>query len=288
MSPDRHGSGATRIEADLSSNEEGKLMRRASTCLAVLGLAVLALPGLASAAPTVTFKAEAVPISGFPGTGNILGAGAALQTEFTISGTEYGGFPAPLVGVNVSLPTGSKLHTTGFPTCTKTVLEQEGAQACIKKKASAGPVGKALGVVAFGETRVPETTEIHSFFAPGGGFEFLATGHSPVELEIISSGHYVNLNGGGGFGPKLETGIPLVVTVPGAPDASVETISVKVGAAYKSHGKPVYYGRLPTKCPKKGFPLKAELTFAPNAQAESPGTGTETVDTTYYAPCPKK
>ena len=59
MSPARQGSGATRIEADLSINRgEMKLMRRASSCLAVLGLAVLALalPGAASAAPTVTVQ----------------------------------------------------------------------------------------------------------------------------------------------------------------------------------------------------------------------------------------
>ncbi len=69
-------------------------MRRASTCLAVLGLALLALAGTASAAPTVTFKAKAVPIPGFPHTGNIFGAGAAVEAEFHISGTEYGGYSA--------------------------------------------------------------------------------------------------------------------------------------------------------------------------------------------------
>ena len=92
-------------------------MRRASTCLALLGLAVLGLPVLASAAPVVTLKAKAVPIPGFPHTGDILGAGAALQTEWTIKGTEYGGFPPPLIGVNFYLPVGTKLHPQGFATC---------------------------------------------------------------------------------------------------------------------------------------------------------------------------
>ena len=87
-------------------------MRRISTALAVLGLAVLGLAASASAAPTITFKAKAVPIpkaggGTYPGTGNILGAGAALQTEFTISGTEYGGYPPPLIGVKVFGPAGS-------------------------------------------------------------------------------------------------------------------------------------------------------------------------------------
>ena len=52
-------------------------------------------------------------------------------------------------------------------------------------------------------------------------------GHSPVSLEILSKAHYVKL--GGGFGPKLIAEVPLVETVPGAPDASVLRISVKVG-----------------------------------------------------------
>ena len=94
-------------------------MRRATICLAVVGFAVLALAGTASAVPTVTFKAKAVPIKGFPHTGNILGAGTALQAEYSISGTEYDGGPPPLIGINFFLPKGSKLHTSGFPTCSK-------------------------------------------------------------------------------------------------------------------------------------------------------------------------
>ena len=38
----------------------------------------LALPGLAQATPTVKFKAEPLPIPGYPHTGFILGAGTAL------------------------------------------------------------------------------------------------------------------------------------------------------------------------------------------------------------------
>src|SRR4029077_5433200 len=102
-----------RIEADLSSTEERNLMRRASTCLAVLALAVLALPSLASAAPTVTLKAVAAPTpkpggGNWPGTGNIYGAGAAVEAEYHISGTEYGGFPPPPLCGDIHPPTGGR------------------------------------------------------------------------------------------------------------------------------------------------------------------------------------
>ena len=98
-------------------------MRRAIISLTAAGLGVLALalPGVASAAPTVQFKAKAVPIPGFPHTGNIFGAGAAVEAEYKISGTEYGGFPPPLIHVNFYLPAGVKLHPSGFPTCTVSV-----------------------------------------------------------------------------------------------------------------------------------------------------------------------
>jgi hypothetical protein len=258
-------------------------MRRASTCVAVVGLALLALPGVASALPTVTFKAEAVKIPGFPDTGNILGAGAAVQAEYTISGTEYDGSPPPIIGVNVTLPSGTKLHPSGFPTCTKPTLEQFGPVKCPKGSA-AGPIGKVIGFVTFGGERVEEEAEVSSFYAPGGGFEFFVDGHSPVSLELISSGHYINLNGGGGSGPKLITEVPLVASVPGAPYASARLIDVKAGSAYKSHGKTIYYGRVPTKCPKGGFPIKTEVIFAENGETSKP----ETVTANYNAPCPRK
>ncbi len=259
-------------------------MRRASTCLAVLGLSALALalPSFAAATPVVTFKAKAVPIAGFPHTWNILGAGAALQAEYTISGTEYGGFPPPLEGINFYLPKGAVLHPTGFPTCPVSTLEPTGAgpKAC-PKGSQAGPVGKVQGEVAFGTKIVPEEATLESFYAPGGGLEFFTFGHEPTILEIISTAHYVNSSGL--FSHELISAIPLVETVPGAQDASVTSISVKVGSAYKSKGKTIYYGRLPTKCPKGGFPLKTEITFAGLGGLEK-----QEVTKTYKAPCPSK
>src|SRR5436190_13800636 len=253
-------------------------MRKATIVSAVaLASATLGLTQAAPAAPIVKLKAKAVPIAGFPHTGNILGAGAAVQAEFTISGTEYGGFPPPLIGVNFYLPKGAKIHSQGFKTCSKAVLEQMGPRRCPKGSA-AGPIGHAQGVVAFGSERVREEVSIASFFTPNG-LLFYTEGHSPVQLEFLSAGRYVNLGGAGGFGPKLITQVPLVETVPGAPDASVEKINVKVGAARRSHGKAIYYGTMPRKCPRGGFPVKAELIFAGLG-----GLPQQTVTASYKAP----
>jgi hypothetical protein len=262
-------------------------MRRALAFIAVALVTLFTTTGMALALPTVKFKAEAVRIPNFPGTGNILGAGAAVQAEYKIEGTEYQGSPPPIIGVNFYLPKGSKLHTSGFPTCSKATLEQFGPIQC-RKGSAAGPTGKVQGFVTLGGERVEEGLELSSFYAPGGGLEFFSKGTSPVAIEILSNGHYVNLGGAGGYGPELETEVPLVMSLPGAPFASVKSITVKAGSAYTTgkgkHKQTIYYGRVPTKCPKGGFPLKTEVIFAENGELSKP----ETVTKTYKAPCPPR
>lgn len=261
-------------------------MRRASTRLALLGLAVaaLSLPAAAGAAPTVTLKVKAVPIPKnpssnngptYPGTGNILGAGTDFESEFTISGTEYGGFPSPLTGVTFYAPAGSKIRTQGFTACPLATLESHEVQKC-PKKSIAGPMGTAGGVVSFGSTRVHETLTVQPFFEPGGGLGFFAEGRTPASIELLSSGKFSN--GSGAFGPVLSAEVPLVITVPEAPYGSAEFIKVKVGAAFMQGKKLVSYATVPKKCPKGGFPVKAELKFFSG----------ETVSTSVKAPCPKK
>ena len=248
--------------------------RRTTACLVVLGVAVLGLSASASAAPTITLKAQSVPIPGFKGTGNILGAGAALKTEFTISGTEYGGFPPPLIGVEFYGPASAKLHPQGFGTCAATTIEASGPAAC-SRASVAGPKGSASGVVSFGAERVQETLSVQPFFAPGGGLEFFADGVTPVSIELLSKGKVISASPP--FGPTVVAEVPLVVTVPGALDGSAEAINVTVGAAYRKGRKTTYYITVPRSCPKGGFPLKATMSFLGGATAEA----------SYKAPCPR-
>lgn len=238
---------------------------------------------VAGATPVVTFKAKPVPIPGYPHTGFILGAGAALEAEYTISGTEYGGFPPPLTGIDFYLPAGVVLHPQGFPTCPASTLEHIGLGPMGCPRGSvAGPPGEATGYVAFGTEIVPETVKIEPFYAPGGGLEFFSFGHSPVLLEILSKGRYVAA--APPFGKKLEAEIPLVETVPGAQDASVETIKVRVGSAITVKGKPVFYGRLPSRCPPShDLPVRTEVHFAGVG-----GLAPQTVTVEYRAPCPRR
>jgi hypothetical protein len=252
-------------------------MRRSAILLAVLALTLPALASGASAAPTVTFKAAFVPISGFPGTGDIAGAGAAVKSEYSISGTEYGGFPPPLVGINLLLPEGVVLYPQGFPACPPATLEQVGKCAA---NTYAGPLGHALGVVSFGAERVLEEVAIRPYNLAGSGLGLMVAGHSPVALELIAKTHYVTA--GGAFGEELVSEVPLIETVPGAPDASLQNIDLQVGSALTAGGSTVYYLTMPDTCPNGGFPIKAELLFAGLG-----GLTPQTVAATYAAPCPQ-
>jgi hypothetical protein len=257
------------------------LSASALLCACVAGLG---LPSAASAQPLVTVKAKIVPIPidpsspnspTYPNTGNILGAGAALEAELAISGTEYGGFPSPVTQVIVELPANVKLHTQGFATCPNAILESHEVQKC-PKHSVAGPVGEVLGVVSFGNTRVQEKGTIQAFFAPGGKLAFFTEGRTPASIEILATGAFSTAPPP--FGPKLTVPVPLVETVPGAPYASVLSIKGKVGAAFKQGKKLVSYGTVPKTCPKGGFKGKVEITFLSG----------ETVTVNPTVPCPKR
>jgi hypothetical protein len=239
----------------------------------LLGVA-LCLPAVAPAAPAVTLKVIPLPIRGFPGTGNIAGAGTAVEANVTISGTEYGGYPSPLTELTFYAPTGVRLNTTGFATCTPATLEASGATGC-PKRSRAGPQGEGLGVVAFGGEPVPEKVTIQPFFIPAGGLAFYVEGRTPASFYIIEKGYWTTASAP--FGLKLIAEVPLVETVPGADYASILSFKVKVGAAYKQGKKTVSYVTLPKQCPKGGAPVKAELKFLSG----------EVVTVDYKAPCPK-
>jgi hypothetical protein len=253
---------------------------RARICFTLLAFAALVLPAAAAATPSVTFKARAVPIPGFRGTGNVLGAGAALQVQYTIAGSEYGGFPAPLVGVNFYTPTGTKIHPRQFAACPPARLQNMGPSAC-PRRSRLTIAGTALGIVSFGDERVQERASIQAFLAPGGTMEFYTQGNSPVSLEFLSPSHVSASHAP--YAQRFVTAVPLIETVPGAPDASTLSIDVEVGAAYRKHGKPVYYGTVPKRCPRGGFPLRSELLFAGIG-----GLAPQTVNVATKAPCPRR
>jgi hypothetical protein len=270
-----------------------------AACLALLGGIGLSAPAGASAeeipTPTIKIKAQAVPIPGFAGTGDFYGKGADVEATFEVEGSGYGatlqrpqGSPPPISEVNVYLPKGVKLHPSGFGVCTEATLKNVGASGCPKSSFASAP-GSVLGEVAFGSERVPEEASLRAFFAPGGGLLFYTLGTSPVAVEVVSSGKYVRSSGK--YSWELETLVPAVATVPGAPFASVSKIHIKAGAAYRSHGRVVPYGTVPKKgeCPKGGFFGKTEVTFGGMFGGDREfGIPPKTVTDVIRVPCPRQ
>jgi hypothetical protein len=274
-------------------------MRNArAICLTLLAAVFLAAPVQASAeeipAPTLTVKAAAVPIPGFPGTGNFYGKGADIEATLEISGSGYGATPEnpngsvpPISAVNVYLPKGVKLHQSGFGSCAEATLKNVGPSGC-PKSSIASPIGSVLGEVTFGSERVPESATLQGFFGPAGSIYFYTQGSSPVSLEVISTGRFVRSSGK--YSWELETLVPPVATVPGAPLASVSKIHIKAGAAYRSHGKVIPYGTVPQKgeCPKGGFFGQTEVTFGGSFGGEREfGIPAKTVTNVIRVPCPR-
>jgi hypothetical protein len=258
-------------------------MRTLLTSAAVAVLVVLTAASAASATPSVAFTMKAVPIPGFPHTGNILGAGAEATLNFAIGGSEYFGDAPPVIGFRFYAPPGGAVHVDGWPTCSEETIVNLGPSAC-PKGSKAGPIGTVLGYVTFGEERVEETGELFPFFRPGGGLEYFAIGRSPVVIEATVLGRFSHLGGIDGYGFEEEEEVPLIATVPDGPDASIKAITGRFGAATKVHGKPIYYFRLPRSCPPGGFPLKAEVTFAEDGDPSKP----EIVSAFSRAPCPRR
>ena len=274
-------------------------MKAARSCsLVLLGLAALGLPAQASAeeipTPNISVKAAAVPIPGFPGTGNFYGKGAAVESTVEISGSGYGataqnpkGSPPPISAVNVYLPKGVKLHPSGFATCPESTLRNTGPRGC-PKKSVASALGSVLGEVTFGNERVPEEATLQAFFAPGGGLFFYVQGSTPVSLEVLSTGKWVRSSGK--YSWELKTLVPPVPTVPGAPLASASKIHLKAGAAFRKNGKVTSYGTVPKKgeCPKGGFFGKLEITFGGSNQYGEFGIAPKTVTKEVRVPCPRR
>lgn len=240
----------------------------------LLVLACLAFVPSACATPTATLEVRPIPIPGFPGTGNILGAGAEVEAQVTIAGSEYAGSPSPLTGVTLYAPLGFKVNPEGFVTCAPPVLEADGAAGC-PRRSRAGPVGEGLGVVSFGSERVDEKVSIQGFFAPAGGLTFYVEGNTPTSFQILEKAYWTTA--AAPYGSRLVVEVPLIETLPGADDASVLSFKVTIGAAYREGKRTVSYLTLSKRCPRSGVPVKAELKFLSG----------ETVTVVERQPCPR-
>lgn len=232
-----------------------------------------------AAEPTASLSARLVP--------EHLGAGTTIEFGLTIA-PPPGEFPPALREIDLRYPAnlGIEVSGLGTATCRAATLEADGPPGCPKD--SIVGYGSATVEVPFGAEVLREDARITIFMAPlqhgDLGLLFYVDGESPVSAQLVFPG--IVLPAQAPFGGDLTTTVPLIASVPEAPDVAILALSMTLGPSgityyeYAKHHEIAYRPRgilLPQRCPTGGFPFAAELLFSNGSQ-----TNTEE-----RVPCPR-
>jgi hypothetical protein len=238
-------------------------MIRAALALALLWLSCLLVPGGAGARQEVALSTKFAPALASADTSILLG--------FDIR-TTGGAMPAPLTGLTLRLPAGVSIASSalGLATCSSTVLELQGLSTC-SPNAFMGRGSATVGV-RVGPGVVHEPVDISILMGvpvhEHTAMLFYASGGSPVIARLVFPS--VLLPDSGLFGAKLDTTIPPIAILPGAPDAAILNMHASIGPRgltyYQHvHGHTVGYSpsgiRLPRSCPQRGYRFVGIFTF---------------------------
>jgi hypothetical protein len=243
--------------------------RRSMAGLVALWIATVALSlaSAANAANTATFRPS------FSDGG--LGDGATATLALSFEGNEYFGGPPPLTNLVMHLPEGVGGSRSGFASCSASTLEVTGPFGC-PPGSSGGPAGSIVMRVVFGTEFVSEPGTVQTFFGPGETIYFYVNGNSPVSVEFLMSASYVP--DASPFGAALNIAVPLVTTVPGAPQATILSLALGFGASRREQSSEVQALTIPSDCPRGGFDWRADAGF----------NDTTSLQVTYKSPCPTR
>jgi hypothetical protein len=226
-------------------------MRIPTTRAAVAAAAlVAAVPATAVAATTASIQASFSPNK----------KGKATHIAFTVTDTNtLGGVPAPSSMAVIHLPQGLKIATKGFATCSKATLLAKGPAGC--PAGSKVGSGSSLLQAPLGATVIPETAAVTAFVgsASPSKIEFYASGTTPISAQLVLEGTY------SASAETLSVPIPAIPTIPGAPNASIQTFSVTVGGSAKpkkpKNAKKVNLVTEPKTC-HGAFKWSGDFTYA--------------------------
>jgi hypothetical protein len=200
-----------------------------------------------------------------------LGQSTTIGFSFDIA-APAGRVPPPLTGVEISYPVnlGIAISELGLATCSPQALESFGVAGCPSE--SFMGYGTALAEISIGPEIIDETAQIDIIrtTTQDGHLALMiyADGHAPVSTEIIFPA--IISNAPAPFGGTLSMTLPLVESLPEAPDVAVVQLHATLGPEHLKyyehrHGKIVEYQPrgipLPTTCPRGGFPFSAHFTF---------------------------
>jgi hypothetical protein len=200
-----------------------------------------------------------------------LGASTTIELNLQIQ-APAGQIPSALSEVEVRYPEnlGFDFSGLGLAVCSAATVEAAGTSGCPADSIMGR--GDALAELRFGAQLVSENASISIARAPDeeGHIALLlyASGPSPVDTQILSPAQL--LPTGPPFGGRLNMELPIIPSVPGAPDVAIVSLRVSIGPqgltyyeqaegntlAYTPKGIP-----LPDTCPRGGFPFAATFSF---------------------------
>jgi hypothetical protein len=212
--------------------------------------AVLAAP--AHGATTATVAAALSP--------NRLGANGAIGVTIAFS-DPAASLPAPVRSATLRFPAGLTLEVPHLRSCSASRLQALGPGACPAASALGG--GRAVVAAYIGSRLVSENVSLRLFLGPLHNLqptvEVFGEGLSPFAEQVVLDGSV--LVGSAPYGERLVLAIPPIATVSGAPDATIPTFSLTVGAnARERRDRATVH--VPRRCPARGFPFLAEFAYA--------------------------
>lgn len=249
-----------------------RLTRSLSALLTCACLPVACLPTAALATPSVSLRASFSP--------KILGRPTTVDLRIRIAPSSTELLPPPLTEANVRFPAGLDIALSGLgiDTCSAATLTRAGLPGC-----------SANSLMGRGHA-IAEFTVKHEVFRESARIAIVRTtehedhmamllylyNETAVSARIILPSEL--LPAARPFEGRLNIKVPLVQTLPEAPDLAVAEIELVLGPKdltyYEhAHGKIVAYKPagidLPEHCPRGGFPFTADLTFLGAGHAAS-------------------
>jgi hypothetical protein len=227
---------------------------------AVLPLALLlaCVAGLAQAAPLARLRISLSP--------ERLGASTTMYFSFSIRDSA-GGLPPALTVLDVRLPPGMNVDTAGLAVCTRRQLARGPSHCPANSRVGAG---KVRVEVPLGNVVRPETAVLSVFNSEVSGGRhtllFVAIGRVPIATQLT----FVGSISPSAEGLTIEARIPLIPTLPEAPDAAIVEMSSTLGTRQFAYYRDVRHERvrfhpkgamLPASCPKGGLSFAGGFRF---------------------------
>jgi hypothetical protein len=238
------------------------------------------LPETARASQHVTLQTKFIP--------DKLGKATTIEFGFRVNSVTPGQVPSPVTEVNLDLPAGMGLATStlGLAQCTPSILLEQGPSGCpANSRVGTGTARAELP----GEGEIlTETAVVQALLGPPVNETeqvlFYAEANTPVSAQLVFPGLVLPAPSAR-YSGRLDTAIPLIPTWADGPDIAVTSFSSTLGPLgltyYRHvHDKIVPFKpkgiAVPTKCPRGGFPFRADFTFLDGTHAS----------TTSTVPCP--